>query len=606
MSSDRLLRRLLCGMALLAFIAAGGCTPWRDYFANGFKVGPEYRRPAAPVAKDWIDRTDIVASKSPESICTWWRVLNDPTLDSLVTNAYQQNLTLREAGFRVLQARAARAIAAGFLFPQQQDIAGDYQRIGISSLQANSQFLPQRFYDQWDLGFNLAWELDFWGRFRRALESADADLDASVENYDQVLVTLIGDVAATYVEIRTLQQQIFLVQTNVGLQRETYNIANARFKGGQVSSLDVDQAVSNLAQTEALVPQLGIRLRQATNRLCILMGMPPEELLRQMPRAPIPVAPPDIAIGIPADLLTQRPDVRRTERLAAAQCALVGVATSELYPHIGVSGTLGYTAQNFSDLLKGQALQGAVGPYFQWNVLHYGRLLNEIRRQDALLAELIVSYQNTVLKANAEAEDGLARYLGAQQATRFLAVSVNASQKATDVALVQYKAGMIDFNRVALIEQNLVDQQNQLAESQGSIAQGLVQVYRSLGGGWQLRLNPSQGTAPGAAPAAVPTPAGRQFETVPAPVPLPPAPAVPAPNPLLDPKNVLPKRLDPEAAPGPVLNPQGASLQQRPQPGVAPVNFSAAPVARAPADARRPASANASPYSYWPDAKRFR
>ena len=604
MSADRYLPRLLWGLALLALTAAGGCTPWRDYFANGFKVGPEYRRPAAPVAKDWIDRTDIVASKSPESICTWWRVLNDPTLDALVANAYQQNLTLREAGFRVLQARAARAIAAGFLFPQQQDIAGDYQRVGISTLQANSQFLPQRFYDQWDLGFNLAWELDFWGRFRRALESADADLDASVENYDQVLVTLIGDVAATYVEIRTLQQQIVLVQTNVGLQRETYNIANARFKGGQVSSLDVDQAVSNLAQTEALVPQLGIRLRQATNRLCILLGMPPEELLRRLPVAPIPIAPPDIAIGVPADLLTQRPDVRRAERLVAAQCALVGVATSELYPHIGVSGTLGYTAQNLTELFKGQALQGTVGPYFQWNVLHYGRLLNEIRRQDAVLAELIVSYQNTVLKANGEAEDGLAKYLGAQQATRFLAVSVDASKKATDVALVQYKAGMIDFNRVSLIEQNLVDQQNQLAESQGSIAQGLVQVYRSLGGGWQLRLNSSQGAVAHAVQGAAP--AGRPPEAVPAPVPLPPTPAVPAPNPLLEPNNVLPKRLDPETAPGPVLNPQGASLQQRPQPGVAPANFAAATMARAPADAARPASANSSPYSYWPDAKRFR
>lgn len=236
------------------------------------------------------------------------------------------------------------------------------------------------------------------------------------------------------------------------------------------------------------------------------------------------------------------PDVRRAERLVAAQCALVGVATSELYPHIGISGTLGYSAQNFSDLLKGQALQGAVGPYFQWNVLHYGRLLNEIRRQDALLAELIVSYQNTVLKANAEAEDGLAKFLGAQQSTRFLAVSVDASKKATDVALVQYKAGMIDFNRVSLIEQNLVAQQNQLAESQGLIAQGLVQVYRSLGGGWQLRIHPPPGTTPGAA--AAPTPAGRQPEAVPAPVPLPPAPAVPAPNPQLDPNNVIPPRFD--------------------------------------------------------------
>ena len=581
MSADRKIRRLLAVLSLCALATSGGCTPWRDYFANGFKVGPEYRRPAAAVAKDWIDTSDLVSSRSPEEIRTWWRILGDPTLDGLVANAYQQNLTLREAGFRVLQARAARAIAAGYLFPQQQDIAGDYQRIAISSAAANSQFLPERFYDQWDLGFNLAWELDFWGRFRRALEAADADLDASVENYDQVLVTLIGDVAATYVEVRTLQQQILLVKTNVGLQRETYNIANARFRGGQVSSLDVDQAVSNLAQTEALVPQLGIRLRQASNRLCILLGMPPEELLRRLGDGPIPTAPPEIAVGVPADLLTQRPDVRRAERLVAGQCAVVGVAISELYPHIGVSGTLGYSSQNLTDLMTSQALQSSVGPYFQWNVLHYGRMLNEIRRQDAKLAELIVAYQNTVLKANAEAEDGLAKYLGAQQATRFLAVSVDASKKATDVALVQYRAGLVDFNRVSLIEQNLVDQQNQLAESQGSIAQGLVQVYRSLGGGWQIRLNGQQGGAP----QAVPTPAGPRPETVPAPTPVPAPAPVPAPRPQLDPNNILPKRLDPEPAPGPVLSPMAA---------------------RSPADAKRPASASASPYSYWPDAQRFR
>jgi len=581
MGATRAYRRGLAALAFSALLATGGCTPWRDYFANGLKVGPEYRRPAAPVAQDWISRTDIVTKKSPETICSWWRVLSDPTLDALVQNAYRQNLTLREAGFRVLQARAARAIAAGFLFPQDQNIAGDYQRIAVSPLAANNKLLPDVFYDQWDLGFNLAWELDFWGRFRRALEAADADLDASVENYDQVLVTLIGDVASTYVEIRTLQQQIYLAQTNVGLQRETYNIANARFKGGQVSSLDVDQAVSNLSQTEALLPQLGIRLREASNRLCILMGMPPEELLRKLGKGPIPTAPLDLAIGVPADLLTQRPDVRQAERLVAAQCAIVGVATSELYPHIGIGGTLGYSAQNFRDLFRGQALQGSVGPYFQWNVLEYGRLLNEIRLQDAKLAELIVAYQNTVLKANAEVEDGLARYLGAQQATKFLAVSVDASKKATDVALVQYKAGMIDFNRVSLIEQNLVTQQINLAESQGSIAQGLVQIYRALGGGWQIRLGlPQQQGEAGAAAGA-----GQNREVVPTPVPLPVPGPVPAPRPQLDPNNPvpIPPRLDPEPAPGPALD----------------------PTTRKPAGTRE-ASADSSPYSYWPHARRFR
>ena len=513
-------------LLLVALVcAASGCTSLRDYVRNGFKVGPNYLRPAAPVAKDWIDADDQRVRQNAEELHRWWMVFDDPTLDGLVVNASQQNLTLRQAGFRVLQARAARAIAAGNFFPQTQNAAGAYSRNAVSALNANTSFIQQRFASQWDVGFNLAWELDFWGRFRRAIEAADADLDASVENYDDVLVTLLGDVATTYVRIRTIERQLVLVRTNIQLQKDTLVIAEARFRGGQVSELDVDQARSNLAQTEALVPQYEIQLRQANNELCILLGIPPEDLAATIGAGAIPAAPPEAAVGVPANLLVERPDVRRAERQVAAQSARVGVAVSELYPHIAVTGTVGFSAAQFNDLFQNLSQQSSVGPSFQWNLLNYGRLLNNIRLQDARLAELIVAYQSSVLEANKEVENALVAFLRSQQRARSLAISVDAAARAADIALAQYRAGIIDFNRVALIEQNLVSQQDLLAQTQGQIAVGLVETYRALGGGWQIRLEPLPEQVAIPLPAVRPPPQA----PVPAPVPVVPAPVVPAP-----------------------------------------------------------------------------
>lgn len=507
-----------------------GCTSFRDYLSNGLKVGPNYQKPCAPVAQDWIDKDDIRIRSESEDISTWWTVFRDPVLDRLVAQAYAQNLTLREAGFRVLQVRAMRNIAVGEFFPQQQDMFGGYSRNAISKSVANSSFIPDRFYSQWEGGFNLAWELDFWGRYRRAIEAADADLDASVENYDDVLVTLVGDMAQNYVQLRVFQQQLALVRANVELQRLTLELAEARFRGGQTSELDVDQARSNLAQTESLVPQTEIQIRQTNNAICVLLGIPPADLAAMMGPGPIPTAPVSVAVGIPAELLTRRPDIRRAEREVAAQCARVGVAEAELYPHIAVTGTIGVAAENTSNLFNSNSMLGSFGPSFQWNILNYGRLLNNIRYHDARLQSTVLAYQNTVLSAGAEVENGLIAFLKSQQATQALAESVQAADKAVQIAIVQYKGGIVDFNRVALLEQNLVQQQDSLAQSRGNIAQGLVAVYRALGGGWQIRLAP---------PGYVASEAGTPQQIVAPPqggenVPLPaPGPNIPVPDPNL-------------------------------------------------------------------------
>jgi NodT family efflux transporter outer membrane factor (OMF) lipoprotein len=480
-----------------------GCTTLQDYVHNGFKVGPNYGQPPVSVAKDWIDASDQRVRKDPDDISRWWAVFNDPVLNSLIDSAYRQNLTLRQAGFRVLQARAQLGIAVGELFPQTQTATGDFTRNALSGETALDKLLlasapgAGRFYDQWDFGFNLGWELDFWGRFRRAVEANQASLNASVENYDDVLVTLLSDIASNYTQLRTFQERLQVARDNVKLQQETLGIVEARFKAGTTTALDVAQARSTLEQTQALIPDLEISIRQANNQLCILLGIPPEQL--QVGSAPIPIAPTSVAVGIPADLLRRRPDVRRAERQAAAQCAQIGIADADFYPRIAINGNIGYAAEFFPDVFRSSALEGSVGPTFQWNILNYGRILNNVRAQRAHFQELVAAYQETVLSANRDVENGLVTFLRSQERTRFQAASVTDAEKAVEIAIKQYKAGTIDLTRVTQIEQALVVQQDTLAQARGEIALGLIQTYRALGGGWEIRCS-TQPTAP-----AIPT-----------------------------------------------------------------------------------------------------
>jgi NodT family efflux transporter outer membrane factor (OMF) lipoprotein len=265
------------------------------------------------------------------------------------------------------------------------------------------------------------------------------------------------------------------------------DIVEARFKRGTVTKLDVSQAKSTLEQTQATIPELEISLRQFNNQLCILLGIPPEELQAKLGPGPIPTAPVEAAVGIPADLLRRRPDVRRAERQAASQSAEIGVAEAEFYPHLAINGTWEYSAEFFKDLWASRALNGNVGPTFTWNILNYGRILNNVRLQDARFQELVAAYQNTVLSAAQDVENGLVTFLQAQQRTRYQAASVNDAREAVDIALAQYKAGTIDFTRVTQLETTLVTQQDTLAQAQGEIVTGLIQVYKALGGGWQIR-----------------------------------------------------------------------------------------------------------------------
>jgi NodT family efflux transporter outer membrane factor (OMF) lipoprotein len=455
------------------------------------KVGPNYKPPPAPVAPHWIDALDKRVSSTEPDLATWWAVFNDPVLAHLITASYQQDLTLREAGFRILEARAQYGIAVGEFFPQTQTMNGRYTRSNVGP-SVNST---------WNLSFNLAWELDFWGRFRRAIEAAQDQLDASVFDYDEVLVTLLGDVATNYVQYRTDQERIRLLKEQVAIQENVLSFIVAQLKIGfrGVTDLDYGQAESNLKQSLAAIVQLEIDMRLVQNRLCTLLGIPVEDLdkyLNSNPDATIPVTPDSIVVGMPADLLRRRPDVRRAERLAAAQAEQIGIAEAQLYPAFTISGTLGWQASRLGNLLKPSSVNSNVGPSFTWDLLNYGRIVNNMRLQDATFRELVVTYQQTVLNADEEVEDGIVTFLKAQQRARLLAESVDAAYRALEVIIAQYEnptqaAGAgADFNRYAVIQQSLITQLDQWAQARGQIALGLIEVYRALGGGWQIRCRP--------------------------------------------------------------------------------------------------------------------
>ncbi len=522
-------------------ISLSGCTSFRDYVHNGLKVGPNYHKPPALVAEHWIDAADQRVRSETDNLSIWWGVMNDPVLNQLMIDAYQQNLTLREAGFRVLEARAQLGIALGSFFPQQQTASGSYRRINSFG----------NFFEQWNFGFNLAWELDFWGRFRRAIQSTEDSLDASVFNYDDVLVTLLGDIASNYVQVRTDQERIRLLEDTVRVQEDVYNFIAERLKVGfhGVTDLDKAQAESNLKQSQAQIAQFKIDLRQSENRLCTLLGIPPvnlEPLLNTTPNTQIPSVPDYLVVGMPADLLRARPDVRRAERNAAAQAELIGIAEAALYPAFTINGSLGWQASKFSDLFSPQSFNGSVGPSFQWNLLNYGRILNNMRFQDATFQELVATYQQTVLSADEEVENGIVIFLQNQDRVRLLKQSVDAANVALQVVIQQYKFGIqalgpIDFNRYAVIQQNLIVQQDQWAQARGQVDQGLIQVYRALGGGWQIRLHPNPDELRSLPPCvADPSKTPEQLappapETLPAPNPMPNPPPIPIPDPTVNP-----------------------------------------------------------------------
>ena len=455
-------------------------------------VGPDFAPPLAPVAERFLKAAGP-ALAGHQDYRDWWKTFNDPVLNRLVDIAYAQNLTLLKAGTRVIEARAALGVAIGEFYPQSQQATGSLTYVGQSRTDPfSSPFSPRYFWAD-NLAAKIAWELDFWGKFRRGVESADAAYLASIATYDDVLVTLLGDVTTTYIGIRTTQQQIAIARENVVKQKKSLEIAQSRYTGGIASKLSVYQAENVLGQTESAIPQLQIQLDQGLNALRLLLGMPPkslDQLLSGSHGIPVPLK--AVAVGIPADLVRRRPDVRAAELAAAAQSAQIGIAEADIYPAFSLTGSFGGAASTvphatLGDVFTAKGIAFGFGPSFSWNILNYGQITNNVRVQDAKLQGLLVDYQNTVLKAQKEVEDGLATFQDSQRQVVYLRQSVAAAQSALGIALIEYNLGTRDFTTVLTAEQNLYTAQNALAVAEGNVSAGLTAVFRALGGGWQIR-----------------------------------------------------------------------------------------------------------------------
>lgn len=465
-------------------------------FSGCVKVGPDYVRPQASVSPNWLEAGDERVKTDAANYRAWWETFHDPVLDRIVDRAYRENLSLKVAGVRVLEARAQLGIAVAGLYPQARQVTGSLIHNRTSERSSQAAGGPgniQLDFREAQAGFNAAWELDFWGKFRRAVEAADASLLAAVADYDSALVSLTADAANSYIQILTFRRRLEIADENVGTQGEALQIAEARFTGGTTSERDVEQARTVLFNTQSTIPTLQARLQQAKNALGVLLGLPPGQVESVLEGASnIPVPPPHVAVGIPADLLRRRPDVWSAEQQAAAQCARIGIAKADLFPAFSLTGSFGFLSTDIgkfglADMFSWKARTGTVGPSLQWNILNYGRIANNVRFQDARFQELMITYQNTVLKAQQEVEDSLAGYLRAQENAEFLAKGADSARRSRDLAIIQYRQGTVDFTTVLTAQQALLASQDAFASALGNICSHLIGLYRSLGGGWEIR-----------------------------------------------------------------------------------------------------------------------
>lgn len=469
----------------LCFICGCSSLGISEYVHNGFKVGPNYTPPPAPVANEWIEANDPRVQDSPSRDANWWDVFQDPVLNSLIAQAYKENPNLRSVAMRVLQARAQRGIAVGNLFPQTQQVQGIYDSGNSFGSPFNLDLTT----------FNLSWEIDFWGRLRRQVESSNATLDASVASYDDALVTLLADVATNYVQFRVAQLRIKIARDNLRTQERLLELSEQQLRVGTATALDVAQIRTLYEQTRASIPALQNVQGQANDRLCTLLGQPPHDLEAQLGAGPeaggalLPRVPNSVAAGIPAELLSRRPDIRSAERQVAAQNAQIGVAKAQYLPRISIGTMFGYADLGGLPLLNAQGFLIAFTPQFSWNILNYGRILNNVRLQEAHTDELVYTYQYTVLNAAQEVQTAIRGFLLTQEQAEHLSRSASAASTATQIEEKLFTAIKADVNRLFTLESSLLSAQDQFAQAQGTIALNLISAYRALGGGWEIRTH---------------------------------------------------------------------------------------------------------------------
>ncbi len=472
---------------LLAYSLYGVCA---SLLLTACMVGPDYKEPQKPVAQHWIKNDGSVRENIAKN-SHWWRVFNDPNLTHLITQGYHNNLSVQGAGVHVLQLRAQLAQSVGQLYPQQQAMTGNYSyyRTGGSSLQ---NVLPNVFYAAL-VGFSANWEIDFWGKYRRAIQSNDATFLSSLAAYDNALVTLTSDIATVYINIRTLQLLIYITQQNIQLQKTSLQLATSRYTAGQVSLQDVEQAKTELAETESTLPSQITQLQQQKDALAVLLGLPPDQvnplILKQYG---IPKAPTKVAVGIPKETLEKRPDVHQARLDAIAQSEAIGAAKANLYPAFSLVGTFTMASNTINnsaivDMFNWSNRNITAGPGLNWPILNYGQITNSVRAQDAVFQQAVLNYVNVVLKAQQEVQDNITRYTEAKKAEHLLSKANQSAVLTTKLTIIRYREGEVDYTNVLYAEQQQLRVQTEWVQAQGEIPLALVALYRALGGGWQIR-----------------------------------------------------------------------------------------------------------------------
>lgn len=447
------------------------------------RLGPDFQPPREAWIEHWNSPALEQASQQhPQpDIRQWWQVFADPVLDRLIVLADAHNSNLKIAGLRVMEARAQLGIAQSGRYPQLQQASAD--SLYVDRNQSGGRNPQDSHFWQHSAGFDIGWELDFWGRFSRAIESADAGFFAAQANYEDVLVLLRAQVADTYFALRTTEARLRVARENTGQQKRSFEITEKLFSSGQTAELDLQQAKTQYLGTLSTIPDLEDQVLRTRNALAVLIGQPPGSLPQLVEKEGlIPLVDRAVLQDVPANLLLRRPDVRAAELNVAAQSALIGVAESDFYPSLTLLGSIVWSTTSLSGAPNNLDLVG--GPSLRWNLFDHGQISNNVRVQDARLQQLIEVYRDQVRQAAREADDaasGLTKSLEREQILREAALS---AQRSLVLASAQYREGYSDFQRVLDAQRALLQQQDNYLLSRSNAVSNLIALYKALGGGW--------------------------------------------------------------------------------------------------------------------------
>ncbi|MBN9657991.1 MAG: efflux transporter outer membrane subunit [Acidobacteria bacterium] len=445
----------------------------------------QYHAPAAPQlaqAGAWNTTPAGGAKASPaddKTLASWWSTLGDPTLTALEERAVEGNLDLRQAEMKIRQVRAEREGARADLYPT---VTASGSATGSRS---STRYGDGALGQSYSAGVSASWEPDFFNRIRGTVAAYTADVEAAQEDLRNVLVSLTAEVALNYVEVRSYQSQLAITRANLAAQEETYRLTVAKHESGLATELDVQQAALSVESTRASIPTLETGLQKASNAISVLVGERPgavDAVLAEV--KPVPVIPAEVAVGLPADLVRRRPDIRSAERQVAAQSARAGVAAANLYPSFALSGLLSFSSIDIVNLFTPATLAGSLAGSVQQTIVNRRRLRAQLNIQDVLLEQYETAYEGTVLGAVQDVEDALKAFANEQIRRKSLADAAVAAERAATLSRDLYSSGLKDFLAVLDAQRSLLSLQNQLAQSDATITANLVRLYKALGGGW--------------------------------------------------------------------------------------------------------------------------